>query len=155
MRKFRIKYDGPYGKVTTTFEASDHTVARRLGAKWLANRMGYCDADKVVVVDVDASGHGAHTGHCQGCRPYEMCSRSGTCGWCDERNIDEDMRIDAILSIDESTHPTSFEQRVAKKLLADRFLTGGKHAETTWARIQQEELDKVHSIWSRRSGDTR
>ena len=87
MRKFNVSYRGK----SRTLLASDHTVARRLGAKWVMNQMEMIEDGfsslKVIVVDVDASGYGAHTGRCQGCSPNEMCSRSGTCGWCDERYV--------------------------------------------------------------------
>lgn len=136
MQMYSIRYEN----IQRRFEASSHVAARSLGTTWLANRFGVVDADKVAVIDVDEAGYGKHTGHCQGCAPTEMCSRSGTCSWCDDRyNIATDHKINEVLRTNgvELCFPVN------------------QVNETTWARIQAEDLDKVHEIWCRRAGDAK
>lgn len=237
MNAYQAIYDG----VSRRVNASNHIVARSLAERWFFNREGTTfDKSYLVLVDIDASGYGAYTGHCRGCAPEEMCSRSGSCGWYDQRdcfsahyNIEEDQRINEMLREQGVVFPTAVEQlaarymiehpvvvldptreerearygktkdfgpswqeqvvaalqrgddqwladygydergfkmdeephvtdAVTKKAAAEHFLNSptsqllrSMHGanETTWARIQQEELDKVHAIWSRRSGD--
>ena len=110
MRKYHVIYRGK----SRTIEASAPYVARTFATHWLRlDDVVPPDEDfnpaEIAVIDPDEAGYGKHMGHCQGCKPTEMCSRSGT--------------------------------------------TMVEHIESTWSRLQQEELDKVHEIWCRRATD--
>jgi hypothetical protein len=235
MRKYHVIYRGK----SRTIEASAPYVARTFATHWLRlDDVVPPDEDfnpaEIAVIDPDEAGYGKHMGHCQGCKPTEMCSRSGTCEWYEERYIaepnqrwpgspaadvtddrfdsadapyylgaftkahQEDKEIDRLLADPNRTawvqaNPTVeaklqsqriYEakgpgeawtaagadlpegntvpieqgrvlQRDAKKALAEHFLgtTMVEHIESTWSRLQQEELDKVHEIWCRRATD--
>ena len=237
MTKFVARY---HGKIDYHVEAKHHDIARILARRYWVLRP---DLERdIAVIDLDAAGRGRYTGHCQGCPPTEMCSRSGTCGWCDERyeieavtalddhwdqgrgvpkseqaqplpessvwiaehdlmhawwtaklaacagsqapyddsamNKAMDYRINEMLREHGIADPTGQAQPLPESkamddrmtaamvlpILLGRRLIGeaGTYSdpkcyacpgETVWARIQQEELDKVHEIWSRRAGD--
>lgn len=117
-----------YEGIVQPVGASDHIAARRLGVKHLANKLGVLIHDKVAVIDCEIAGYPA-------------------------------LGQPLASSVDAEAFAAQYKGLTA---INGRVFVGRKdeHGETVpdesvWARIQQEELDKVHSIWCRRAGDAK
>jgi len=146
--------------------ASSHIAARSLASAWFKARWEetsyYSDPgfwpESIAVVDIDAAGYGKYMGHCQGCSPNEMCSRSGTCEWCDERDTKK-AAAEHFLHQEEPDDLHYFMLEMSPEYTAmmdakyPSTLAQPSESTSVWQHIEQEELDKVHEIWCRREGD--
>ena len=148
MRKYQVIYRGN----SRTIEASAPHVARTFATHWLRlDDVVPPDEDfdpaEIAVIDPDEAGYGRHMGHCQGCSPNEMCSRSGTCEWCDDR-------FDSAYGVERDRH----EELARSQRIYEAREPGAAWAvaaESTWSRIKQDDLDTVHNLWCRRAGDVK
>lgn len=179
MRKYRAMYEG----VSRTVNASNHIAARSLAERWFFNRCGTTfDKSYLVVIDVEEAGYGENVPiEVESLREawnawvqaHPKCSdKCYACGKVLVDGVCPDVR-----PAPDALRRAKFEgecaaERPVPPHIRAEMLSGPKRetsdpkcswcppahgmvGETTWARIQQEELDKVHAIWSRRAGDAK
>lgn len=157
MRKYLTVYKGD----RRAFSASTHVVARRLAnAAYRAETWEEPETSAIVVIDVEASGYSAFDAAWQ----VLVCDNT--------IKVDQSVEgIDEMLRNRGVEPPTRFDGEAGtysdpkcyacKPAISDRhaaFIMGhsvspAPLSESVWAKLQQEDLDKVFDIHSRRAGD--
>ena len=148
MRKYLTAYRGD----RRAFSASTHVVAKRLScAAYRAELLEEPEASQIIVIDVEASGYSAFDAAwqvlvCEASIKVEH-SVQGV-GFSENIPHSDDEIERRSFTIDPHCE---FESAITPDL-------GKRMGESMWARLQQDDLDKVHDVWCRqgqRKGDQR